>query len=167
MPKPATAAPKLQVPLLSGGPYTLADQPREVLIVFYRGVHCPACRKQLEALVPLMPAFEERGIDVVAISMDEEDRAQKTQVDWAVDGIPIGYAMPEKMARDWGLWISERVVEKEPPIFSEAALTWVGADGTILAHWQQSVPFARPPFDDILSGIDFVRANGRPPRGAA
>lgn len=167
MPKPATSAPTLSVPLLSGGRYDLADATRETFVIFYRGLHCPACRKQLEALVPLLPDFEERGLDIVAISMDEEARARKTQAEWAIDGISIGYEMPEAMAREWGLWISERVVEKEPPIFSEAAMTWVGADGTILAHWQQSVPFARPPFEDILSGINFVRTNNRPPRGAA
>ncbi|MGB3408899.1 MAG: peroxiredoxin-like family protein [Jannaschia sp.] len=167
MPKPATKAPDLEVPLISGGRFDLSKQTTETLVIFYRGLHCPACRKQLETLVGHLPAFAERGIDVVAVSMDEEARARQSATEWAVAPTPLGYGMSESTARAWGLWISERVAEKEPPIFSEAALTWVGADGTILAHWQNSVPFGRPPLGELLSGIDFVRANNRPPRGAA
>lgn len=165
--KPGHPAPDLSVPTLDGDGFDLSAQSGEVFIVFYRGVHCPACQKQLESLVPLLPEFAERGIFVVAVSMDEKARAERSAAEWQIDPIKIGYEMPEAIARDWGLWISERVVEKEPPLFSEAAMTWVGADGTVLAHWQNSVPFGRAPFGDILSGIDFVRTNNRPPRGAA
>ncbi|WP_371156355.1 redoxin domain-containing protein [Jannaschia sp. 2305UL9-9] len=165
--KPSTTAPALVVPRLSGTEFDLTKTDRETFIVFYRGLHCPACRRQLEALVPYLADFEDRGIDVIAVSMDTKDRASGAREEWDIAGIDIGYAMSEATARDWGLWISERVVDKEPPIFSEAAMTWVGSDKTVLAHWQQSVPFARPPFPDILSGIDFVRTNNRPPRGSA
>ena len=167
MPKPATKAPALDVPLISGGRYRLSEAPRETLVIFYRGVHCPACRKQLETLVPLLPDFDRRGIDAVAVSMDEEARARRSAEDWDIAPIPLGYAMTEATAREWGLWISDRVVEKEPERFSEAAISWIGRDGTVLAHWQNSVPFGRPPFGELLSGIDFVRENNRPPRGAA
>ncbi|WP_298436620.1 peroxiredoxin [uncultured Jannaschia sp.] len=167
MPKPGTPAPALTAHRLDGPDMDLSAIPGEAFVVFFRGLHCPACRKQLEELVAHLPAFAERGLTVLAMSMDPEDRARTVAADWAVGGIDIGYGMTEGTARNWGLYVSDRVVEKEPPRFSEPALTWVLADGTVGAHWQQSVPFGRPAFADILSGIDFVRANDRPPRGAA
>lgn len=167
MPKPGTKAPALTAMRLDGPDMDLASVGGEAFVIFFRGLHCPACRRQLEGLVPLLPDFAERGVTVMAVSMDPEERARTVSGEWEVGGIDIGHAMTEATARDWDLWLSDRVVEKEPPRFSEPAMTWVLADGTIGAHWQQSVPFGRPPFVDILSGIDFVRANDRPPRGTA
>lgn len=164
-------APALSVPLLSGGTFDLsAETPKSfTLVIFYRGLHCPLCRKQLETdVIPNLGNLTDKGVTVVAISMDEEDRARKQEAEWAFGDLRVGYAMPEAMARDWGLYISAaRDGSTEPAIFSEPGMTLVQPDGTVFAHWQQSVPFSRPRIEDLLPGLGFVIENGYPARGTA
>jgi hypothetical protein len=42
-----------------------------------------------------------------------------------------------------------------------------GPDGTLYWTAVQSVPFARPHFDEVLQVIDVIRAKDYPPRGDA
>ena len=45
---PRQPVPKLSVPLVGGGRFDLDTETPEkfILIVFYRGLHCPQCRKE-------------------------------------------------------------------------------------------------------------------------
>jgi hypothetical protein len=43
----------------------------------------------------------------------------------------------------------------------------VRPDGTLYWAAVQSMPFARPQFDDVLEAPDFIKAKGYPPRGDA
>ena len=49
---PGTPVPPLELPLAEGGVWRLQDQapPTFTLLVFYRGLHCPQCQKQLTEL---------------------------------------------------------------------------------------------------------------------
>lgn len=164
-------APAFRFPLLSGGTFDLTDEAPDhfTLVIFYRGLHCPLCRKQMETdVVPNLDALAEKGVTVIAVSMDEEARAREQQDEWAFGNLRVGYALPEAMARDWGLYISKaREGSSEPAIFSEPGMTLVRPDGRVFAHWQQSVPFARPQMEDLISGIGFIIDKGYPARGTA
>lgn len=164
-------APALRFPLLSGGTFDLSDQTPDhfTLVIFYRGLHCPLCKMQIENdLVPNLGKLAETGVTVVAVSMDEESRAREQEKDWGFGDLQVGYAMPEAMARDWGLYISSaRPDSTEPATFSEPGMTLVGKDGKVFAHWQQSIPFARPKIADLLPGLAFVIDKGYPARGTA
>jgi len=59
------------------------------------------------------------------------------------------------------------IKEGEPAQFSEPGLALVRADGTLYAIWIQSMPFARPHLNDVLSAIDFVIKENYPARGEA
>ena len=76
---PRQTTPALQVPTLQHGPYDLAtDSPEHFsLLVFYRGLHCPICMKYLLELARLVPEFEKRGVKVLALSSDNQDRAEQ------------------------------------------------------------------------------------------
>ena len=54
---------------------------------------------------------------------------------------------------------------EEPPFFPEPGLFLVRPDGTLFFSSVQSMPFARPHFDDVLSAIDYVLKHDYPPRG--
>ncbi len=76
---PRQPVPPLSVPLAGGGKFDLDTETPEkfTLVVFYRGLHCPQCRKQLTDLEAKLPEFEKRGVSVVAISADEPERGEK------------------------------------------------------------------------------------------
>jgi peroxiredoxin len=135
------------------------------LLVFYRGKHCPLCRKQLEELNRRVMEFAQRGVDVVALSCDDSSTAENTVVEWGVADIPIIYGLDIDAARRIGLFISEAIKDEEPRNFSEPGLFLVDANGILHAAWIQSVPFARPTFDDILDAIDQIQNKDYPPRG--
>ena len=169
---PRTAVPSLDVPLLGDERFVLGDQPGEQfdLIVFYRGLHCPICAKYLMELERLTPEFQKRGVQVVAISSDNAERAQAMADKVQANALKIGHSLPLATARQWGLYISASrgltsIGIEEPALFSEPGVFIVRPDGTLYYGSTQTMPFARPQFQDLLGAIDFAIAKDYPARG--
>lgn len=165
--KPRSKTPNLALDLINDTHWKLADQDPEkyTLLVFYRGMHCPVCKKYLENLTQKMDQFVEKGVNLIAISMDSEEKAKKTGEDWKITSLPIGFELSEKDAKKWGLYLSKSISEKEPDIFSEPAVFLVKPDQTLYFSAIQSMPFARPNFEDILNAINFIQEKDYPARG--
>jgi peroxiredoxin len=169
---PRRTVPDLREPLVGGGSYDIRKETPATfsLIVFYRGLHCPICRTQLKELDSKLGEFERRGVSVVAISSDTEERAVQTKLDWQLPQLRIGYGLSLPVAREWGLYISSgrgqtSIGVEEPDHFSEPAIYLVRPDGTLYFGSVQTMPFARPHFADILGAIDYVVKNDYPARG--
>ncbi|CAM4011333.1 peroxiredoxin-like family protein [Deinococcus frigens] len=169
---PRQHVPALEVPLVSGGRYTLGQQPGENfdLIVFYRGLHCPVCAKYLLELERLSEQYAARGVRIIAISSDTEDRARTMAEKVGAKGIEFGYDLDLDTARQWGLFISASrgrtsIGIEEPTLFSEPGVFLVRPDGTLYYGSVQTMPFARPPFDDLLGAVGFALDKTYPARG--
>lgn len=164
---PKTKVPSLEVPLINGTHWKLSEQHPEnfTLIVFYRGLHCPVCRGQLESLVKKLDEFTERGINLIAISTDSEERAKKAGKEWDIPSLPLGYNLSLAKASEYGLFLSKGISDKEPDYFAEPGLFLIKADGTLFFSSVQSMPFSRPPVGDLLNGIDYIMKQGYPARG--
>lgn len=169
---PREAVPSLKVPLTSGGEFDLKNSDAEnfTLVVFYRGLHCPICAVYLTELERLAGDYAERGVNIIAVSSDEEDRANDMAEKIKADKIKMGYGLNLQNARDWGLYISTSrgktsIGIEEPELFSEPGVFLVKPDGTLFYGSTQTMPFARPPFKDLLGAIDFSLANDYPARG--
>jgi len=169
---PRQPVPSLTVPTLAHGPFELqADLPQNfTLLVFYRGLHCPLCAKYLIELVRLRPEFDSRGVSVIALSADDEDRALAMAEKTAAAGLRLGYGLALAKAREWGLCISTSrgktsIGIEEPARFSEPGLFLVRADKTLFYAAVQTMPFARPHFDELLAGVDMALSKGYPARG--
>lgn len=169
---PRQRVPELEVDTVGGGRWKLSDQhPQNFsLIIFYRGLHCPICSKQLQELERLLPDLEKRGVEAIAISTDSRDRAERTPADWSLDAVTLGYGLDLDMARDWGLYLSTSrgttsAGIEEPAVFNEPGLFLVKPDKTLYFASVQTMPFARPALRDIVSAIDFVLAKDYPARG--
>lgn len=172
--KPRAAVPLLNVATSNGERWDLAAQrPRQfTMIVFYRGLHCPVCKAHLRDLDRKLGEFAEHGVDVVAISTDEEARARQAQEDWGLTELRLGYGLTIDAARQWGLFISTSRGKTsagidEPAQFSEPGLFLVRSDGTLYFSSVQTMPFARPHFDEILRAVAFVIDKDYPARGEA
>ncbi|WP_300319477.1 peroxiredoxin-like family protein [Accumulibacter sp.] len=169
---PRYPVPALNVPLTTGGRFVLGAAPAEHfdLLVFYRGLHCPICAKYLLELERLAPEFASRGVQLVAISSDSEERGKQMADKVAASGVQFAYGLSLRSARQWGLYISTSrgltsIGIEEPTLFSEPGVFLVRPDGTLYYGAVQTMPFARPPFQDLLGAIDFAVARDYPARG--
>ncbi len=174
MPTPRRPAPPLEVETVDGERFRLADQRPEAftMAVFYRGLHCPICSHYLKDLADQRSAFGARGVEVIALSTDDRERALRARRDWELGELRIGYGLSIAQARAWGLYISNSrgvtsVGIEEPGQFNEPGLFLIRPDGSLYLATVQSVPFARPHFDELLRAIDFIAQKNYPPRGDA
>lgn len=171
---PRRPTPELSVELVGGGTWTLSERRPEhfCLIVAYRGLHCPICHPYLRELVRSLDAFGDHGVDVVAVSMDTYERAERSYREWRLEGLAVGYGLTVDKARAWGLYISTSRGETssgvvEPDLFSEPGLFLVRPDRVLYAAWYATMPFARPHFSELLTALDFVILHEYPARGEA
>jgi alkyl hydroperoxide reductase subunit AhpC len=100
--KPRKPAPALEFDTVGGGRWSLAAQKPQsfTMVVFYRGLHCPVCRRYTSELNGMIEKFDKRGVSY-GVSIDK--------------------------AREWGLYVStSRGVTsagiEEPPLFAEPGL---------------------------------------------
>ena len=169
---PRQPVPALSIPLVGGGRYVLGATPATTfdMVVFYRGLHCPICAKYLMELERLMPEFEKRGVQVVAVSSDNAERGQAMADKIKALYLRVGYQLSLQSARQWGLYISASrgqtsIGIEEPALFSEPGVFIVRPDGSLYYGSTQTMPFARPQFQDLLGAVDFAVAKDYPARG--
>jgi peroxiredoxin len=166
--KPKEKAPNIEINLVNGTKWILDEQSPEhfTLGIFYRGEHCPVCKKQLQTLQGKLPEFTDRGVNIIAISADTAEKAKKTYEEWDIAEVQLGYGFEIDKAREWGLYISKGIKD-EPETFIEPGMFLVRPDGALYSASVQSMPFARPRFDDVLKAIDYIVKKDYPARGEA
>ena len=169
---PRQIVPALQAPTLAHGAFTLSEDAARnfTLVVFYRGLHCPVCLKYLLELGRLQPEFEKRGVKVIAVSSDVREHAQAMADKLNAPNLRVGYGLGLGNAREWGLYISTSrgttsIGIEEPALFSEPGVFIVRPDGSLYFGAVQTMPFARPHFDELLAALDFALAKDYPARG--
>ena len=76
--QPGDAAPAFTLPAANrDGTVSLADlRGRPFLIGFFRGLHCPFCRRQVVQLAAVQPALRAAGIETIAVVNTPLERAQ-------------------------------------------------------------------------------------------
>lgn len=167
--KPRQPVPDLKVPLVGGGEFDLrAHGPRTfTLLVFYRGLHCPICRRYLNELQEKLPQFEELGVKPVAISSDTRERAEQAASEWGLTRLPVAWGLPIAQARSWGLYISTPLRPTDPLQFNEPGFFLVRPDMTLQYTAVSNSPWGRPPLAEMLTAVENISKNNVPPRGEA
>jgi peroxiredoxin len=160
--------PKTEIPQLGGGTVTLGD-PQGAhdwqLVVIYRGLHCPLCKKYLAQLDEMQGQFHEIGVDVVVASGDTEDKAQAMATEKALS-LPMGYGLSVAQMQALGLYVSDpRSPQETDRPFPEPGLFVINAAGLIQMVDVSNAPFLRPDLVGVLGGITFIRNNDYPIRG--
>lgn len=170
---PSRPVPPLSLPLSSGGSTddlvlgTGVDG-RFSLVIFYRGLHCPVCRKQLSEVRRRRDELTDAGIGrVVAVSMENAERSLAVVEQWRLGDLDVAYGLSEASARAWGLFISTAINEDEPARFNEPGMFILDRDATLYWSSVTSMPFGRPALDDIIAGVTHAEEKHYPARGAA
>jgi len=167
--RPRQHAPELDVTLLNGGTFRLGERTPErfTMLVFFRGLHCPVCQSQLRELDRRHDDLAGRGIEVLAISAETEERTRVLHHQWKLDRLELGYGLTEAQMRAWDLFISRGIGDDEPALFNEPGLFLISPHGSVYYESILSMPVGRPRLDDLLGGIDYWAANDYPARGEA
>jgi len=170
---PTHTAPALALPLVGGGNTgdlglgTGVDG-RFSLIVFFRGLHCPICRKQLTEINNRIGDLNAAGIGrVVAVSMETADRSARIVDQWHLTNLPVASGLTEDAARAWGLNLSTAIKDNEPDLFNEPGIFLLDKDATLFWSSTATMPFGRPSLDDIIAGVHYAQEHHYPARGAA
>jgi peroxiredoxin len=162
------AFPQVEVHTLGGGTMMLgAAQGGHdwQLVVVYRGLHCPICKRYIAQLDEMRDAFAQLGIDVVTLSGDPKVKAQAF-VDEKEIKMPVGYGLTVAQMHTLGLYVSDpRSAEETDQPFPEPGLFVVNGEGNVQILDISNAPFARPDLQMLLGGLKFVRSNGYPIRG--
>ncbi len=169
---PTQTAPALSLPLTGGGSTDdlalgTGTDGRFSLVVFFRGLHCPVCRKQIGELDQRLGDLREAGVGrVLAVSMETSERSAQLLEEWHL-GLPVAHGLSEASAREWGLFVSTAIKDGEAPVFNEPGMFALDADATVYWSNVSSMPFGRPALDDVLAGLQFAQKQDYPARGAA
>ena len=166
--RPGSPAPALELPVVGGDTFRLGERAPKLftMLVFNRGLHCPVCRAQLSELDRRFDELAERGIDVVSISGETQERASRMRDEWRLDRVPLAYGLSEAEMREWGLFVSRGITDDEPSVFNEPALFLIDPGGIVYYESILSMPVGRPRLDDLLAGIEWWKTHDYPARGA-
>ena len=172
--KPRQPVPALEFDTIGDSRWSLAAQKPQhfTMMVFYRGLHCPVCRKYTSELNGMIDEFNKRGVSTVITSTDTRERAEETRTKWGLGNLTVGYGVSIDVARQWGLYVSTgrgmtSAGVEEPALFAEPGLFLVKPDGTLYWGSVSTMPFARPHFNEIAQAIDFALSKNYPARGEA
>jgi peroxiredoxin len=167
MMRPASKAPSLNFETINGEKWSLSEaSPKKfTMVIFYRGLHCPLCKKQLESINEEIKELNDLGVsEVVAVSGDTKERAEKAHSDWEIDNLQIGYGLDVEQMTDWGLFISKSIKSLEPELFNEPGLFLIDSSQCLFYCSTNSMPFARPGIEDLIFGLKQIK-DGYPRRG--
>ena len=160
--------PKITLSLTKGGEMTLGQPLKKEnwqLIIVYRGLHCPLCKKYLQKLESLKDKFLVKGAEVVAVSGDPKDKAM-IMVESTKLSIPVGYGLSIQQMKKLGLYISNPISPEETDRpFPEPGMFAVNAEGKIHLIDVSNTPFNRSDLSELLETIEWIKENNYPIRG--
>ncbi|TCJ25901.1 redoxin domain-containing protein [Halomonas sp. GDM18] len=167
---PGSEFPAIQVKRSDGEALTLGKPQGEhdwQLVVVYRGKHCPICTKFLNKLESYRERFSAQGVDLVAVSADDEQQLTQHRESLEVN-FPLAYGLTLEQMQSLGLFISTpRSAKETDHDFPEPAFFIVNGEGKIQIQEIANAPFVRPDLDTLIGGIEFIRKpdNDYPIRG--
>ncbi len=159
--------PTLVLPTVSGESLVLGQPPQGQwqLLVIYRGLHCPICKKYLSQVNDMKADFDKMNVQIVVVSTDPEEKAKKFAHESDLK-FEVAYDLSVDQARDLGLYISIPLdsAETDRP-FAEPGMFFIRPDGGLHFSEVTSVPFCRPDLEMIKMGIGVIQEKDYPARG--
>ena len=145
--------PDLLVPTVRGGEMAL---PRDVegfysVILFYRGAWCPYCKAQLAAFARARASLQSIGVEVVALSVDDE-AVSAALVDKMRLNFPIGFgAQADEISAATGAFVAEGAAYLQSTGFV------LDKSGRILTAVYSSGAIGRLVPDDVVGFVQYLQ----------
>ncbi len=151
--------------LLAKGPLVLS---------FYRGVWCPYCNTELQALQAELPAIRERGASVIAISPQTPPNSRRSQRDnklgfpilsdvkaQVANAFGIRFALPDYLIEVYkGFKTDLPVINDDPSWVLPMPARYVIATDAMIAYAEINPDYTqRPDPSELLPVLDRLRAS--------
>jgi peroxiredoxin len=147
--------PDLSIRAVGGGEIVL---PRDVegfysVILFYRGAWCPYCKAQLSAFTRARASLRSIGVEIVALSVDDE-AASAALVDKLGLDFPIGFgAKADEISAATGAYVAEGAAYLQSTGFV------LDRSGRILTAVYSSGAIGRLVPDDVAGFVRYVESH--------
>lgn len=144
-----------------------------LVATFYRGVWCPYCNYDLQALEDIRPEIEARGANLVAISPQTRANSRKSQRDNKLGfpilsdagtavaaGFGLRFALPDDLIAVYGQFGNDLPKINDDPawVLPMPARYVIGTDG-VIAYAEVNPDYTRRPDpSDLLPVLDRLRA---------
>lgn len=152
--------PTINANLLDGTNVTLGDPKSGMTwqaVFVYRGKHCPLCTKYLNEIESYKQAFNDAGVDIIAVSADAKHQAEE-QLEKLDISFPIAYGLTEEQMKTLGVYISLPRSEQETDHnFAEPGLFVVNEKGELHVVDVSNNPFVRPELGALTRGLAWIR----------
>lgn len=130
----------------------------------YCGRHCPRCKRFLNKLNAVLPAWT-AVLDVTVVSADTLEKAQADMAEFGWD-FDLCYGMTESQMHALGLYVSDPLSEVETMVpFAELGMFAMRPNSELMLVDISNGPAARPDLEELLDGMKFNIENDRPVRG--
>ncbi len=160
--------PPITLPLVGGGTVTLGKDNtggRWLIVLVYRGLHCPICNKYLARLESLKEGFRAANADLLAMSADPEEKATEMVRRHGLS-FPVAFGLAVDDMRRLGLYISHpRSPEETDRPFAEPATFALNSEGALQLIELSNTPFNRADLAELLDTVEWIQANNYPIRG--
>ena len=147
--------PDLSIRTVGGGDMTL---PADVegfysVVLFYRGAWCPYCKAQLAAFARARASLQSIGVEVVALSVDDE-ATSAALVDKLRLNFPIGFgANADEVAAATGAFVAEDAHYLQSTGFV------LDKSGRILTAVYSSGAIGRLVPDDVVGFVQYIESH--------
>ena len=162
--------PSLEVPNAEGIVRDLSKPTGDcdwMMVVVYRGRHCPMCTRYLNLIEPLREALAEIKVDLAAVSGDSAEQLARHREKLEVN-FPLFHSLSIAQMQQLGLYISNpRSPQETDHPFAEPGLFVVNEHGTLQVVDISNNPFVRPEPETLVRGLRWIRdpKNNYPIRG--
>lgn len=165
--KPADPFPGITFNMMSGGTEKLTELDAQwIMLIVYRGHHCPRCKTYVAKLHELAAAYAERDVVLRLATTDPQNIAQKTidENNWT---LPVAYGLTIEQCQQLGLYLTDHEAgyELEGQPYAEPGLFLINPDGLTQVIARSNSPSVRPDLDVVLDGIIGTQDRNLPIRG--
>ncbi len=145
--------PSLQVPQVGGGTLSLPDALAGSfgVVVVFRGAWCPYCNAQLSAFRRASESLAEAGVNVVALSVEDE-QTSAALVDKLRLGFPVGHsADADEVAAQLGCYVNDE------PHYLQSTGFVLAPDGTVVTAVYSSGAIGRLTPQDVVGLVTYIK----------
>ena len=164
--QPASPFPNIIFDFVSGESRSVADYLGQwVMLIVYRGHHCPRCKTYIKRLHALANDYEARNVKILLAVTDPANLVLRTieENQWT---LPVAHSLTSDQCKQLSLYLSPHAPDSDAgQFYAEPGLFIINPTGETQVIETSNSPSVRPDLDVVLDGIIGTQERNLPIRG--